>query len=466
MPGIRLEKNKYTSAQKRAGNYRPGFFYGLILHNDFLKMNPEIKLIENYLSKHPLFEGDLPHSDPSCQWMVVVPVYREQDFIFSMFESLLKCDAPSFSGELILVFNCSDADSDEVRIIQKNTAQEIRERFGSQPLHWLKVVIVEAYDLPRKHFGAGWARKIGMDLATHRFLALNRPEGVILTLDADCLVDKNYFTAIEEWFSHSQHQGAAIYFEHPTEGEAFPQEVYTGITKYELHLRYYLQAHRYAGFPYAFHTMGSAMAVRAIAYARIGGMPRRQAGEDFYFLQKLIPLGGFGEISTTAVFPSPRPSDRVIFGTGAAIAGHLEGTNQAETTYQLISFQDLKVFFDLYKDLFTTDTADYESWTYNLSGPMRSFLLNSGFFDDLDKLKADCSRQSVFDKRFFEIFNAFKVVKYLNYVEEHFYDRMPVFDAAQQLLEVLGVDTDDFFTESELLEYYRSMEKKNPRVLL
>lgn len=429
-------------------------------------MNPEIKLIENYLSKHPLLEGDSLISDPLTQWMVVVPVYREQDYLFSMIESLLACDVPSFFGELILVFNCSDADSDEVRHQQKNTARRVKEKFGSQPLPWLQIVLVEAYDLPRKHFGAGWARKIGMDLATHRFVTLNRPEGVILTLDADCLVKENYFIAIEEWFTHSQRQGAAVYFEHPTQGDDFPQEVYTGITKYELHLRYYLQAHRYAGFPYAFHSMGSAMAVRAIAYARIGGMPRKQAGEDFYFLQKLIPLGGFGEISTTAVMPSPRPSDRVIFGTGAAIAGHLEGSNQAETTYHLISFQDVKVFLDRYKELFDMENAEYESWTYNLSGPLRSFLLNSGFFDDLDKLKAVCSKQTVFDKRFFELFNAFRMVKYLNYVEEHFYDRMPVFDAAQQLLEVLGVETDDFFTEEELLEYYRNMEKRNPQMMM
>ena len=30
------------------------------------------------------------------------------------------------------------------------------------------------------------------------------------------------------------------------------------------------------------------MAVRAHAYARQGGMNRRQAGEDFYFMQKLV----------------------------------------------------------------------------------------------------------------------------------------------------------------------------------
>lgn len=429
-----------------------------------MNMSSELKLIKNYLSKHPLVEGEFPQSNAHAHWMVVVPVYREEGYLFTMLKSVLDCDTPSNPGELILVFNSSEEDGRKITEQQKITAQKVRKKYGTQPLPWLKIVVVEAYNLPKKHFGAGWARKIGMDLAAHRFLNLKRPNGTILTLDADCTIDKNYFIAVEEWFLHEKRQGAALYFEHPINGEAFSPEVYDGIIKYELHLRYYLQAHRYAGFPYAYHTMGSAMAVRAIAYARIGGMPRKQAGEDFYFLQKLIPLGGFGEISTTTVRPSPRPSDRVIFGTGAAISGHLEGTSQATTTYQFVSFEDLKQLFNTYTELFNVEGGNYESWTYNLSGPLRSFLLNSGFFDELDLLKSACSRQSVFDKRFFEIFNAFKVVKYLNYVEEHFYDKVPVFDAAQHLLEILGVDTDDFFTEEDLLHHYREMEKKRPLI--
>ena len=38
------------------------------------------------------------------------------------------------------------------------------------------------------------------------------------------------------------------------------------------------------------------MAVRADAYLRQGGMNRRKAGEDFYFLNKFMVLGGYGEM--------------------------------------------------------------------------------------------------------------------------------------------------------------------------
>ena len=53
-------------------------------------------------------------------------------------------------------------------------------------------------------------------------------------------------------------------------------------------------------------------------------MNRKKAGEDFYFLQKLFDAGHFSECNTTRVIPSPRPSDRVIFGTGPAIREYLE----------------------------------------------------------------------------------------------------------------------------------------------
>ena len=92
---------------------------------------------------------------------------------------------------------------------------------------------------------------------------------------------------------------------------------------YELHLRYLNLFSRFTGFPYAYHTIGSCFGVRAETYASQGGMNKRKAGEDFYFLHKIIPLGEFREINNTCVIPSPRESDRVPFGTGAAIGKYL-----------------------------------------------------------------------------------------------------------------------------------------------
>jgi hypothetical protein len=422
------------------------------------------KILGKYLARHPLKYGSLSLIS-DVDMMVVIPAYKEEGFLFDTLNALYACDQPKGKVGVVAVFNASEKDGADVVERQQWCAQRVRVELATLAPEWMVVEVMEAYRLPVKHFGAGLARKIGMDAAAQLFFREDQAEGIMVTLDADTGVRMDYFTAIEHWFKNPARLGANIYFEHPLEGKLFAPEVYEGIVKYELHLRYYMQAHRYAGFPYAFHSMGSAMAMRAVSYARAGGMPRKQAGEDFYFLQKLIPLGGFGEIVSTVVQPSPRPSDRVIFGTGAAITGHVDGRGSLDVTYNLKAFEDLKVFFERKSELFALEAAAYENWTYQLSGPVRSFLLNTSFFEELEILKKDCARQEGFDKRFFEVFNAFKVVKYLNYVHEHFFEKAPVYDMALALLERRGIATDDFLLESDLLQYYRELEVSNPAFL-
>ena len=46
----------------------------------------------------------------------------------------------------------------------------------------------------------------------------------------------------------------------------------------------------FAGSPYAYHSVGSTLAVRAEAYAIVRGVPKRAAGEDFYLLDKLAKV--------------------------------------------------------------------------------------------------------------------------------------------------------------------------------
>ncbi len=157
-----------------------------------------------------------------------------------------------------------------------------------------------------------------MDEAVRRFNLLNKPDGIILNLDADCRVKNNYFTAVfGEMHNRKDRTACSIYFEHPISGNEFSEEVYRSIILYELHLRYYLQGLAFTGFPYVHHTVGSAIAIKALPYIKAGGMNRRMAGEDFYFIQKLLPAGGFFNLNQTTVYPSPRSSARVPFGTGA-----------------------------------------------------------------------------------------------------------------------------------------------------
>ena len=125
-----------------------------------------------------------------------------------------------------------------------------------------------------------------------------------------------------------------------------------GIAHYELYLRYYLLGLRYARFPHAYHTVGSSMAVRAWAYAKQGGMNRRQAGEDFYFLNKIIALGGFTELCGTTVVPSARRSHRVPFGTGRAMTEWLAGIDRYQRVFSPELFEELRAVFSAIPDWF------------------------------------------------------------------------------------------------------------------
>ena len=85
------------------------------------------------------------------------------------------------------------------------------------------------------------------------------------------------------------------------------------IDRYELFLRHYVLGLKLAGSPYAFHTVGSAMACTADAYVRRGGMNTRAAGEDFYFLQHLSRTVGSrpGPGDHRLPFPAPVPPGTV-----------------------------------------------------------------------------------------------------------------------------------------------------------
>jgi hypothetical protein len=91
------------------------------------------------------------------------------------------------------------------------------------------------------------------------------------------------------------------------------------IALYEISLRYYVLGLAYAGSPYAYHTIGSTLAVDAASYAMVRGFPKRTAGEDFYLLSKLAKVGSIAKISGDPIVLRGRPSDRVPFGTGPAV---------------------------------------------------------------------------------------------------------------------------------------------------
>ncbi|MFA8433729.1 MAG: glycosyltransferase family 2 protein [Marinifilaceae bacterium] len=417
---------------------------------------------DKYLAKQRLYPDYITEKvNEDLNLIVTIPCFNEPDLIPSL-EALWNCERPNCSVEVIVMVNSGELTSEEILEQNRKTIQDATEWAANHREEKLSFYILHQPDLPKKFAGVGSARKIAMDEAVARFNKIDNSKGIITGFDADSSCDPNYLVEIEKCFQKNpKANGANIFYEHPLEGEEFEPVIYNAISQYELYLRYYMLAMRLAGHPHAYHTVGSSFGVRASAYIKQGGMNRRQAGEDFYFLQKIIPLGNFHEISTTRVIPSPRTSDRVPFGTGKAVNTFLAEGIVDYKTYNYSAFKELKVLFDRVEQFYKVDYETYlNEIIVDLPGPVRSFLKEDKFFETLEKINGNCASPEMFRKKFFDAFNAFKVLKYLNNVHEQFIDEESIVVSARLLMNDLGGDTRGIYSAKELLELYREYEKE------
>jgi hypothetical protein len=391
--------------------------------------------------------------------IVVVPSYDEPA-ITDLLDSLALCKEPDCKVEVIIVVNApSDAGSESLKNnIKSIISTEIWKK--EHPDRFFDVYVIDGSILKSEGWSVGLARKTGMDEAVRRFDFLNKPDGIILNLDADCKVKSNYFTAVYgEMHDRKARSACSIYFEHPVSGNEYTEQIYRSITLYELHLRYYLQGLAFTGFPYVQHTVGSAIAVKALPYVKAGGMNRRMAGEDFYFIQKLLPAGGFFNLNQTTVFPSPRSSARVPFGTGVTILRLTGGNNDTLLTYNPEAFIELKLLFSLIDKIFICTVDDQEFDYPDLPPGIRQFVGIEEWTAKIREIKTNTSGIQSFRKRFFGWFNMFKIVKYLNSVHSTLFQKRPVDQCALELLKALGIDFKSA-DPAKLLEFYRLIEQQ------
>jgi cellulose synthase/poly-beta-1,6-N-acetylglucosamine synthase-like glycosyltransferase len=418
-------------------------------------------LFREYRRRYPVREALIDRAPPSLLFnVVVIPCYDEEvQEVAATLDALAACTPPHRPVEVIVVINAPAGAGETAR--RKN--RDLYDFLRSSPERWehemLSLIPLLTDDLPPREAGVGLARKIGMDEALYRFAAAGSAgEGILTSLDADTRVEKNYLTALENHFlQYPRRQGVSVCFEHPLQGP-YPASVYNGIIQYELHLRYFVEALRHTGHPYAFHTIGSAFAVRAATYMRLGGMNKRQGGEDFYFLQKVIMTGDYATLTSTRVMPSPRPSGRVPFGTGPETDRFMKGEKETFLTYSLAAFTALKHFFDLLPRLYEKGTTP-DTLYASLPLPLKHFLSAAEFVSRIEEIRGNVATQQSFMKRFFRWFNTFKVIKYLNMIHQDLYERQPVVQEAEELLRQTGEKTIPV-TPEVLLMYYRQREQQ------
>jgi hypothetical protein len=413
-----------------------------------------------YLAKQgrvPLI-GEPPSPELRC--IAVIPAYKEEQLHRTLF-SLQNQQAFGGTAEIIVVINAPDDAPDSLVKSAEALVGECRTVFASKIRDNIHFHILPFQLLPKKDAGVGLARKIGMDEAAYRFNLLNKPNGIIASCDADAIYESNFLMELDGHFIENPATPAcSIFFEHAY-GPEFSPEINSAIIQYELYLRYYLLGLRYAGHPHAYHTIGSSFAVRSDVYCRQGGMNKRKAGEDFYFLQKVIQLGQFTELNSVKVSLSPRPSDRVPFGTGAAVAKIIAPGQGRWKTYQSEAFIQLRKFIELVNSGNPLVENALKESSGLIPSPLRTFLKESGLSEAIAEIRANTAGQEAFLKRFFTWFNAFRVLKFMNYSHEEYFERIDISQCIRQFLGKCGLNQASLpADDAGLLSLMRKLEKE------
>ena len=293
------------------------------------------KYLQHYAEPETAALDGLP-DQPAWENVMVIPASNET-------AGLLRSSPPCGGRSLmILVINEPENATQNVSSSNRALAAAVQERFTHQwqsapgpglslwrdTLSERDLLLVDRFSEGRQlpaNGGVGLARKIGADLALS-LIHLQRIKSTwIHCTDADVRLPENYFTRSNALQDSVSYYSALIYpFSHSDDRDRSESgEVILATRLYELSLRYYVAGMKFAHSPYAFHTIGSTMAVSAIHYAMVRGFPKREAGEDFYLLNKLAKVGTVLELDTGVengvIEIESRRSDRVPFGTGAAV---------------------------------------------------------------------------------------------------------------------------------------------------
>lgn len=373
------------------------------------------KALGKYTSKikcHPLEPGE---PQETYNRAIVIPACAELEFLPETLESLKLNPKEILDKTLIIVVvNNSIESPDEKKSQNLRMLEYFRKGNNPHNFFWLDIAS-PGKEIDAKG-GVGAARKAGMDTAL-KYLDKN-DDSLIFSLDADTLVEENYISSGMEYFRDNPDSPGAVFdFRHRNCGDA---AIDKAIELYESFIRAYADNLKKADSPYGYHVLGSAITCRAISYIRCGGMRERNGGEDFYFLQALRKLGVIGEITSSTVHPSARPSDRVPFGTGPKVREIAEEGKLA--FYNPAIFELLHIFLKHVNGLTLEEMLAPERLVPDsMPKEIKRFLEKYDFCGSWKNIVRNTPREK---SRLMDAFNcwfdAFRTLKFVHFCENEF----------------------------------------------
>ena len=380
------------------------------------------------------------------QAVIVIPAICEFENIKKLIQSLVQNDSSSLEKCLaIIVVNNSVTSDNEIRQNNQNTIRFLRQIISGNPDNYLaqnilktglKIGVIDASyegkEFSEKLSGVGLARKVGMDLSLTTFDYSIPGKKIIISLDADCIVDKNYIREIINSFETNGISVANIEFEHNLSEERTNR---SGIISYEIFLRHYVAGLLFAKSPFAFHTVGSTVVCDHEAYIFAGGMNTKKAAEDFYFLQKLAKNYKIDRIFSTRVRPSARESWRVPFGTGRTMM-EIASINKEIKVYDPDIFIILQNWLELFSSDLSLNADVLLAEAKRIHHELFNFLISRNFKQDWIKILENSKSEKQLNSQRKNWFDAFETLKLTHHLRDNAFPMMDIESGVKKLFQI------------------------------
>ena len=380
--------------------------------------------LARYLSRH--IEKELPQAPPGAgpwQHVLVIPAYDESPALLQRLALYLTSPEATL---VILVLNRPDSagEADPNKALRDAVRQAAHNSGKPSPLIKLNEnADLYLFDMESElgptpaSQGVGLARKMGCDLALSWHHCGLIKSDWLCSSDADAVLPPDYFARLEETADSTV--AATFPFTH-SPGEDISTHQATVL--YELRLHHYVLGLESAGSPYAYHTLGSSLAIRCDNYAQVRGFPKRAGGEDFYLLNKVAKTGAIARLKGQCIELESRESQRVPFGTGPAVGKILDNgkLTQQRLFYHPQCFAALGSWLAAMPRLSSQPLEDLPGLLTErgLPEPLTVASCDALNTMGLEAALAHCRRQGKtqdqFERQFHQWFDGFRTLKFIH----------------------------------------------------
>lgn len=418
-----------------------------------------------YLQKHAFCPPQVTRPPQPGLRMVVVVACRDEPELLDCLLALRECNLPGHAVEVLVVIGDSEEDAADLKARNLALLASARAWAAEADTDALRFHCLHFPNLPARHAGMGLLRKVGMDEAVHRLNLTHNPRGIIASLDAEAVCDAHYLTAIAHYFDqHPTRDSCSLAFAFPTSHDASPQ-LAAGALRVELAHRLLIAGLRHGGHPYAYSTLGTAMAVRSGAYQAQGGMNRRKVDEDFHFLQKFIELGVHGNCTATCVQLPMFFADTTWSSIGQKVMQYWETPDPDYPVFALESFVALQQALAGVRLWQALDAGTLDTCLAQFPDGIREFMQHHRFTATVQEIQRYTRSPAAFEKRFYRWLDGRKTFHYLQHCRDHHWANRPLLEVGNAMRGWMEGKASTPLNLKELLLWYRERAGQSQEVL-